>query len=153
MRTCFSNKLLPLVLALAGGLLLSSCAASYQGREDSSLPIDLSGSYQGSYWITVHEGSSEQHRRGGSVWMRFADGHYEVGGEQRLLPPSGSGDYRVEGDLLYLTDTAAHTADFDWTLILQGRFEIQTGNGGVIRFVQHDLDHSRLHELELRREG
>ncbi len=141
-----------LIFALAGALFLSSCASSYRGKETPAVPVELNGSYQGTYWITHHDGSSEQFRESGHVWMSFADGHYEVQGAQPYLPPAGSGDYRIEGDILKLTDTANHTAEFDWTLILQGRFEIHAGNGGFVRLEQRDLEHSRLHELELRKD-
>ncbi|HKI84516.1 MAG TPA: hypothetical protein VKA63_09285 [Candidatus Krumholzibacteria bacterium] len=136
------------VLSLA--LWIAACAAP-SPRTDSEKPIELSGTYRGTYWITDHEGTSEQYRESGTCTMRFDDGHYEIEGDRIGLPPEGGGEYRVEGDQLQLTDTMQHTADFDWSLILSGRFQIDAGDDGYIRLEQHDLAHNRLHELELRK--
>ena len=141
-------------LFLAVLLLLSACATPPSGEDDpGAFPLELDGSYRGRYWVTHHDGTSEQVRQDGSVWMRFHEGNYEVRGDHKLLPPAGSGEYRIEGRELILVDTAVHTADFDWTLILKGRFDIDAGGEGLLRFTQRDLDRGRYHELELRYEG
>ncbi len=141
-----------LVLAVISAVTLSGCAASYREEGAISPPLRLEGRYHGTYWRTEHDGTNEQVRHAGEVWMDFRDGRYRIEGDFRHLPPAGSGRYRIEGDRLILEDTANHTADFDWTLILQGPFEVQTGRGGLIRLEQRDLEHARRHELELRLE-
>ncbi len=138
------------LLFLSLGLWIAGCAAT-PPRAESENPIELSGVYRGTYWITDHEGTSEQYRESGMCTMRFADGRYQIEGDRIGLPPDGGGEYRIEGDQLQLTDTAQHTADFDWSLILSGRFQIDAGDDGYIRLEQHDLAHNRLHELELRK--
>lgn len=144
MRSMHSLLLLSLVLWVA------ACSAP-PPRTETEGPIELSGTYRGTYWITEHDGSSEQYRQSGLCTMRFHDGHYEIEGDRIDLPPDGGGEYRVDGDQLQLTDTMQHTADFDWSLILSGRFQIDAGQDGYIRLEQRDLVHNRLHELELRR--
>ena len=59
----------------------------------------------------------------------------------------------MDGSVLVLDDTVIHTANFDWSLILKGRFEFDMGNDGVVRLTQRDLEYGRYHELELRPEG
>ncbi len=150
MRWIPTRYALPVALLLVLGL--ASCSPSYRGEVSLDEVTIENGLYQGTYWITHHAGSSEQRRESGGVWMRLEDGRYQIEGEQPLLPPAGSGNYRIEGHTLVLEDTAMHTADFDWTLILHGRFDIEIGDRGWIRLVQDDPEHGRRHELELRRQ-
>lgn len=145
--------LLPLVL-FALLTSLSACASAPPAEDAEAVPvIELEGEYRGRYWVTYDEGRSQQQRSDGPVRMRFSKGSYEVQGERRLLPPSGGGDFHIDGRVLVLKDTAMHTADFDWTLILDGRFDIDMGDDGVVRLTQRDLDTRRYHELELSYEG
>jgi hypothetical protein len=138
------------VTLLLAAVIFLGCAVPPPATQDTT-PIQLQGSYRGTYWITLNDGSSEQSRESGEVTMTFEGGHYEVKGDQIDLPPEGSGNYTVNGDMLELEDTARHTADFDWSLILSGRFQIDAGDDGYLRLEQRDLDHSRHHELELRK--
>ena len=121
------------------------------GGGDPKPPVHLEGEYRGTYRLIHEEGAGDQWRESGGVWMSFSpDGTYEVRGDKLHLPPSGSGTWEREGDDLVLDDTALHTADFDWTLILDGRFQLYGEGEGHIRLRQRDMDHNRIHELELR---
>lgn len=139
-----------LVLTTFTALALCSCMGRPPSHDaGDETPIEIEGVYRGRYWVTHEEGNQEQIRQDGAVMVRFHEGHYEVEGQRRLLPPAGSGKYRVEGRVLILEDTAMHTADFDWSLILDGRFDIDPGQDGHLRLTQRDLDHDRYHELDL----
>jgi len=143
-------RILTAVALLLAAVILIGCAVPPPPNQDAT-PIQLQGTYRGTYWITHHDGTSEQFRESGEVTMVFTNGHYEIKGDQIDLPPEGSGNYTVNGDVLELEDTARHMADFDWSLILSGRFQIDAGDDGYLRLEQRDLDHSRYHELELRK--
>ena len=145
------SRCLPLLLTV---LVLSACAAAPPaGDEDPVTSLELDGVYRGRYWVTFEDGSSEQRRMDGPVTMRFTGGNYEIEGDRLYLPPSGGGEFYIDGRVLVLDDTAMHTADFDWSLILKGRFDIDMGGDGTVRLTQRDLDRSRYHELELNYEG
>jgi hypothetical protein len=140
-------------LLLVAPLLLAACAAT-SGGGGSPAPIDLPGEYRGTYTLIHEAGSGEQWRQSGEMSMTFAeDGTYEIMGDRLHLPPAGSGTWERDGDDLVLDDTAMHTADFDWTLILDGRFALYGEGDGRIRLRQRDLDHDRIHELALRPVG
>jgi hypothetical protein len=144
--------LLPVILALLvpGLLQLTACGGAPPSTgDDTPPPLKLDGLYRGRYWLTLHDGTSEQTRQDGQVLMRFEKGKYEVEGDYPLLPPAGGGDYVLGDRSITLTDTMAHTADFDWTLILNGRFDVDVGGDGSLRLTQRDLDYGRYHELEL----
>jgi len=135
-------------------LVLTGCAGQQStAEEDPEMPLDLHGIYRGRYWVTHEDGTSQQRRMDGPVWMRFEDGSYEIQGEYEFVPPAGGGEYTLEGRVLVLDDTFMHTANFDWSLILKGRFDIDVGGEGRLRLTQRDMDHARYHELELVYEG
>ena len=139
-----------IAILLLAAVMFAGCAAAPPSSQNEE-PIHLQGTYRGTYSITHQDGTSDQFRESGEVTMSFEGGHYEIRGDQIGLPPEGAGNFTVEGDVLNLEDTARHTADFDWSLILLGRFLIDVGSDGYLHLEQRDLDHDRYHELLLRK--
>jgi len=87
----------------------------------------------------------------GPATFIFTDTSYSCWGEKYLLPPSGGGKYSIIDDKMVLNDTSYHTAEFDWTLILNGEFDYWF-DGKNLRLEQSDRAHNRRHKILLVRE-
>lgn len=86
--------------------------------------VHIEGEYNGTFTITYHVGTDSARTETGAVEFSFDDGRYDVDGEQRYLPPRGGGKYTI-GSSINLTDRELHTAEFDWSLILNGSFDYE----------------------------
>jgi len=128
-----------LILALCLGLL--SCS------DLSTEPTSIDGTYRGTFTFTHGSGLVES----GVVTISFVGGQYTCSPEQKYLPPSGSGLYVIVDDTLRLTDTAVHTAEFDWTLILNDSFSFQLDGSHVV-LSQQDSEHQRHRRIDLSRQ-
>jgi hypothetical protein len=91
-------------------------------------PSDLDGTFKGTFTITHTTGLGES----GIVAFKFAGNQYTCIPEKVYLPPSGSGLFSIVHQTMRLTDTAIHTAEFDWTLILDGEFSISFDDSHLV---------------------
>ena len=107
---------------------------------------DLQGTFQGTFTITHSTGISES----GKVTFTFSGDQYTCTPETQYLPPSGAGVFVVLGHSIWLTDTVAHTAEFDHTLILNGVFSV-VYDGTHLSLVQDDVKYQRHRTIELTR--
>jgi hypothetical protein len=107
-------------------------------------PIDLQGTYQGTFTITHSTGLVQS----GKVTFTFTDGRYTCVPETRYLPPSGAGSFVMGHNTISLTDTVPHTAEFDWTLILGGEFAVWSSGSHPI-LVQDDQKYQRHRTIDL----
>jgi hypothetical protein len=121
-----------------------ACSACSDAGPDPPL---LDGTYQGTFTITQENGPVES----GTVRITFGGDGYSCTPEQRYLPPSGGGLFLLSGRTLTLKDTAVHTAEFDWTLILNGEFSF-TFDGSRLLLEQQDQRHRRHRTIDLKRE-
>lgn len=64
------------------------------------------------------------------------------------MPPAGRGSYSVHGTIITLTDNIAHTAELDWTLILNGDFDYSF-NGKTLTLAQDDTRFHRYRTITL----
>ena len=111
----------------------------FWGCEDADTNFNLQdGNYSGAFTITDSNGISQS----GNVMFSFSNNSYTVIPEKLYLPPVGAGTFSAIGNNIILNDTAIHTAEFDWTLILNGSFEISY-NGSVLTLKQNDIKHNR----------
>jgi len=78
--------------------------------------------YNGTYSITHNFNTGSSFTESGPVTFIFTDTSYHCYGEEYLLPPSGGGEYSIIGEIMVLNDMVPHTAEFNWTLILNGEF-------------------------------
>lgn len=129
-KVCFA-----LILAL-------TCLACDHGV-DPIRPIQA-GDYVGTFSIRSENGTTQS----GLVTFRFRANTYSCIPEKVYLPPSGGGSYRLGDKSLTLTDTVMHTAEFDWTLILNGDFTY-SNDGEKITLIQNDTAHRRYRTIEL----
>jgi hypothetical protein len=62
----------------------------------------------------------------------FDGDRFQVTGSKGCAPP-GEGTYEIdEFGQIRFTDRTFHTAEFDWSLILDGSFDYEHGNGTLI---------------------
>jgi hypothetical protein len=133
------------LIVLTWLLVFSGCESVSPTSPESLKP----GEYLGTIAVTFNVGSDSAFVVQNGVTFTFNDsGWYTCRGENVLNPPAGGGSYKIEGDSLYLTDQAAHLAFFDWTLILNGAFHIQSRPDSLI-FTQDDIQHRRYRYINL----
>ena len=134
---------MPRVRLVICTMTLLLCACSDLALDPSS----LDGTYRGIFTITHGNGLVET----GSVTFIFSGDRYSCMPEKQYLPPSGAGCFQLIGRTMKLMDTVAHTAEFDWTLILNGAFSF-TYDGVHLVLVQQDEQHQRHRFIELARQ-
>jgi hypothetical protein len=131
------KKLLILLLSLFIGCEVTETDTSFE-----------EGNYSGTFKMVESDGQVLN----GNVNISLNNNKYSVIPEQRYLPPVGAGKYNVNGNSINLLDTAVHTADFDWTLILNGDFEFSY-NDRVLTLTQNDTEHDRKRTLLLTKQN
>jgi hypothetical protein len=128
-------------------LILALCLGFLSCSDLSTEPTSIDGTYRGTFTLTHGSGLVES----GVVTISFLRGQYTCSPEQKYLPPSGSGLYVIVDDTIRLTDTALHTAEFDWTLILNGSFSFRLDGSHVV-LSQQDSEHQRHRRIDLSRQ-
>lgn len=122
-------------------LMLSACS-------DLALdPSSLDGTFSGTFTIINNEGIVET----GTVTFTFNGDRYSCTPERPYLPPSGAGFLELSGQTMVLKDTVPHTAEFDWTLILNGAFSL-TYDGLHLVLKQKDQEYGRQRMINLTRQ-
>jgi hypothetical protein len=109
------------------------------------------GTYEGSFSITYFAGTDSAATVISQTTFTFNDtGWYTCRGNLIYTPPVGGGEYKIINGLLCLKDLVPHTAEFDWSLILNGYFEI-TISGISLTLTQDDKTRSRYRYIVLKR--
>jgi hypothetical protein len=134
---------------LLGRLFLCSITVLLSACSDVGLDLPpLDGTYHGTFTITEEGLPAES----GTVTFTFSGDGYFCRPERKYVPPSGGGLFLVIGRTMTLTDTAVHTAEFDWSLILGGEFSF-TFDGSRLLLEQQDQKHQRHRTIDLRRQS
>ncbi|HSP88994.1 MAG TPA: hypothetical protein VLN45_12735 [Ignavibacteriaceae bacterium] len=102
------------------------------------------GTYEGIFTIVESNNSTQS----GKVTFTLSNNNYSSSPEKRYLPPAGGGAFQINKNKIFLEDKIIHTADFDWTLILNGEFEF-TYDGVKLILTQNDLQFNRFRKIEL----
>jgi hypothetical protein len=129
--------------------MMSICVvllAALPGCLVDSGTIVLEGTYTGTF--TIFDGDNWE--QSGGVTFEFTEDRYTCTPSVQYLPPAGSGTYVFKLDSIVLKDTAMHSAEFDWTLILNGAFHMSK-SGDRISLSQYDRVHKRQRFIELSR--
>ncbi len=98
-----------LVLAL----LLAACS-------DSEKPATFEGTYQGVFYRVRDNVKGES----SNVTLNFSNGHYTGTSSITKYPALCEGTFAPAEEQVNFTNTCMWTAEFDWTLILDGTFKI-----------------------------
>lgn len=123
-------------------LQISACS------DDSDVNSITDGAYVGTFTIV----SANGHTQTGNVTFTFEGTSYSCLPEQPYLPPSGAGQFQTIREVLRFKDTVVHTAEFDWTLILNGDFQY-TFDGSHLVLLQKDDQYHRLRNINLTRQS
>ena len=105
----------PIALITSLLFLLSACS-------DKLNPNILIGAYTG-YFYHTKPGENNSIKSQGPVSLSFTAKEYNSSGFESRIPAGGSGEYRFENNNeVEFIDKHVWTADFDWNLVLNGRF-------------------------------
>jgi hypothetical protein len=137
-----TERSIPMTKICFALILALTCLACDHGV-DPVRPIQI-GDYVGTFSIRSENGTTLS----GLVTFRFHAGTYSCIPEKVYLPPSGGGSYRISGNSLTFSDTVMHTAEFDWSLILNGDFTY-SNDGNRITLTQNDIEHRRYRTIVL----
>lgn len=61
-----------------------------------------------------------------NVTLTFSDQHFNGQSNMSRYPAICNGTFQLSGDSIQFNNACVFTADFDWTLILSGRYDIYT---------------------------
>jgi hypothetical protein len=135
-----------IVALTADELKLRECAAA----ADAPPAADpLQGRWEGTYTIVHDYGAPTAVKETGDVTFVVAGDKFRVTGDRPRLPPDAAGPVTV-GDEVVLVDELFHTADYDWTLNVDGPFTYAVGAGTLV-LEQHDAVRKRLRTFILQR--
>lgn len=110
-----------MLFALALGTLLVSC----DKEKENSPELAFRGSFSGHF-----------HRTGMDtipVFLDFAENTYSGYSSRTKYPAICRGSWQTSGTTISFTDSCTWTADFDWTLILNGNYNFSIENDNRIR--------------------
>ena len=123
-------------------LLLGSCS---QSTEVPASEPPENGKYSGMFYFAENGVT-----KSGAVTFAFEDTTYQCTPNSLYLPPSGGGSYKVKPGIITLTDLVLHTAEFDWSLILNGDFQYFR-DGSKIVLTQGDVQRNRSRRIEIQK--
>lgn len=87
----------------------------------------LNGTYEAVFFRTIHDTPGPT----SNVTLTFEDNKFHGSGSIMKYPAICSGNYTLTGNEVVFENLCVWTADFDWSLILSGKFSI-TKNGNEI---------------------
>ena len=110
------------LLVVAFILALSGCS--------DKLTLDaLSGTYTGKF----HYLTSNLEKVTADAEIKLSGGSYSSKGNTNYIPAGGSGNFEIEADkILDFKDQNVWTANFDWGLILNGRYKYELNGDSLI---------------------
>ncbi|MEI9909733.1 MAG: hypothetical protein WDO71_08680 [Bacteroidota bacterium] len=104
-------------------LVISSCEKN--NTDDNTPGNSIYGRYTGTFYRTGMDTAEVQ-------VALLSDNRFEGSSEQSFYPAICSGDFTFANDYLSVNDTCTWTANFDWTLIFDGNYNVSfTGNNTV----------------------
>lgn len=135
MNSASSQKLQTLVMSISIVLISAICS----GCEGDTLNMGIrEGVYAGVFTIRQSDGTEQS----GLVTFTFGASTYSCLPDKPYLPPSGAGTFHSYNNTIVLKDNVGHTAEFDWTLILNGEFSFSF-DGKTLTLTQNDQKYKR----------
>lgn len=119
------------IILFSMAAILMSCS-----KEEPKL---LTGHYSGSYYYQSYP-MPKPEKSDSAVILKLDKGNtFDSNGFTDRMPAGGSGDYKIiRNNTVEFTDKNFWTADFDWNLILNGRFTYELKEDSLIltRFME-----------------
>jgi hypothetical protein len=91
-------------------LILVSCRRDVQ--------MDFEGTYSGTFKVMYNSGMHS-----GSVKIELVNSKYTCSANTNMIPAGVKGTYTVNNGKIIFNDENFWTADFDWNLILNGKYD------------------------------
>lgn len=82
-------------------------------------PTQIEGTYSGVFTVEYINGGSFSN----PVTVTFGNGRYTSSAAADRFPAGGTGTFELEQDNISFADENIWTADFDWNLVLNGKYE------------------------------
>ena len=115
------NKIVFLILPL---LIFISCKK--EEIRDKKLP---DGTYEGTFQREPVWSNGDT----ANITLTFSSTHWSGSGEREKYPALCHGTYSIIGDTITFENECVWTAEFDWSLILSGKYHL-TETGDAIEF-------------------
>lgn len=112
-----------LTIVLAFTLVLSAC-----DKSDTDTVTLKDGTYTGQFFRTSPTGDWKVSK----VKLTLNKGTFTGESEMNKYPAICNGTYTISNDTIVFKDQCVWTADFDWTLILSGTFEITVDGQAIL---------------------
>lgn len=106
------------------GLMVSTCLFFQCNRTGNE---QLTGYYEGIF-MRIDNGA----RKEGETNLKLRDSTYRSKGQPNRVPAGGSGSWKIDGNTLVFRDKNIWTADFDWHLILNGKYRYEIKGDSLI---------------------
>ena len=107
------SRIFSLILSFG---LLGGCS-----DHDISTVESVQGEYEGIFYRTTPSGEQSRSK----IHLTFTGDYFEGNSETVKYPAICGGDFNLDGKTITFKNTCVWTAEFDWTLILDGSFAIQ----------------------------
>lgn len=109
---------------------LFACFIIASCKNDKVTPQQLQGTYKGSFKsLNTASLNDRSGLLGGSAEVVIGSNTY-MGGSSAVQQSRGS--YLITGSNITFTDSLAHTANFNWSLLLSGTFKQSTKGDSVV---------------------
>ncbi|KAA8484421.1 hypothetical protein BDE36_1593 [Arcticibacter tournemirensis] len=105
------------------------------------------GTYKGRFIYTIAISSSGPTIAPASI--RFENETFTSTAGQNRIPAGGSGTFKINGRQIEFADTNAWTADFNWALILSGKYAYKTRADSL--FLTRRTNDGNTYEYRLKR--
>jgi len=110
-------------------LLVAAVILALSGCSDKLSLDALSGTYTGKF----HYVSPDLSKETADAKIVFTQQNYSSQGNSNKIPAGGSGAFEIEeGNILNFKDENIWTANFDWLLILNGKFKYDLKGDSLI---------------------
>jgi hypothetical protein len=131
-----------LTIALIATMITKGCNDKIPERQ--TLPI-VNGVYEGVFTLTSPNGTFT-----GNTTLELNNNRFVASGNSNRIPAGGSGNFHLSADRQKITfqDENFWTADFDWSLILTGKFEYSF-DGEMLEFTRSNDDGSTVQRYQL----
>lgn len=107
-------------------LFLISCE-----NEESNNRMIPDGTYKGTFQREIVWSSSDT----ANITLSFSSDQWSGSGDREKYPALCHGTYSINGDTIIFVNDCAWTAEFDWSLILAGKYAFRQ-SGNTIEFTR-----------------